>query len=593
MAPAHSANPRRSRSRVWRWVLLSLAAVLLATVAWVGIRGLMARSELEAAIPLAEQIQRQVIDGNAARAADTAVLLDQHARAAQSLTSDFVWMGYELVPGLGPNLATVRELTDIVAQVSSEAIQPLTELAGGIDLADFKPVDSTVDLRPLIDAQPAVGAAADALANTTARVETVDTSQVLGVVRDAVTRLRNAVVPANEAVQSVDRAVTLLPRMLGAEGPRDYLLLFQNPAEVRATGGIPGALAVIHTENGRIELTEQASTADFSMFQDPVLGLPTDTRALYSDQPAQYIQDVTATPNFPLAATLAREMWLLQFGQEVDGVIAVDPFVLGYLLDVTGPLTLATGDQLTGANTVPLLLSEVYARYSEPADQDLFFAAAAAAAFSHVVSGAGDPTLLIGALAKAANEKRVLLWSAHEEDQSLLTGTTLAGELPVSDTDTQRFGVYQNDSTAAKMGYYLTTSIAAGSDNCRNDGRATMAVDITMTSTAPLDAATALPEYVTGAGAYGTPPGIISTIVYVYGPPGASNLGATGFDGLGVHPTEDEGYPVTSFQVDLAPGETKTVRVSMLSESPYTGPVEIAATPGVNTHVTVEPSLIC
>ncbi len=45
-------------------------------------------------------------------------------------------------------------------------------------------------------------------------------------------------------------AVRLLPTMLGMEGKRDYLVLFQNNAEIRATGGIPGAFATMSANHG-------------------------------------------------------------------------------------------------------------------------------------------------------------------------------------------------------------------------------------------------------------------------------------------------------------------------------------------------------
>ncbi len=52
------------------------------------------------------------------------------------------------------------------------------------------------------------------------------------------------------------RAVRLLPPMLGADGPREYLLLVQNNAEQRATGGIPGSVVQL-----LLNARERAGTA--------------------------------------------------------------------------------------------------------------------------------------------------------------------------------------------------------------------------------------------------------------------------------------------------------------------------------------------
>ena len=42
--------------------------------------------------------------------------------------------------------------------------------------------------------------------------------------------------------------------MLGGEGERRYLVAFQNNAEVRATGGMPGSLVTLTARDGRLEM---------------------------------------------------------------------------------------------------------------------------------------------------------------------------------------------------------------------------------------------------------------------------------------------------------------------------------------------------
>jgi hypothetical protein len=303
---------------------------------------------------------------------------------------------------------------------------------------------------------------------------------------------------------------------------------------------------------------------------------------------------VTLTPNFPLSAKLAREMWRQQFGVQVDGVLSIDPVALGYLLTATGPITLATGDVLTSDNAVKLLLSDVYARYKRPADQDKFFAAAAESVFSGISSGKADPVALIEALAKAGSERRVLIWSAHKKDQSVLSGTTLAGGLPVSDSAKQRFGVYFNDGTGAKMGTYLDVKVGVAQVTCRKDRRPNYGVAVTLTNTAPSDAATSLPEYVTGGGGFGVTPGNVKTVVSAYGIKSMQNLGVHR-DGkvVGYHPATDSGYPVSSISVELAPGETTTLHFGWLGAKPFTGESLIQMTPVINGPATTKVDFSC
>ena len=583
---AHAA-PRKKTRTIVGFVMLGVLVVVVAATAWVGIRGLQAKDALEAAVPLATSIQDEIVAGNGDDAAQTAVQLAAFAETARSRTSDPIWRSYEVLPILGPNLTAVRELAAVVDDVAQNAVTPLAKLAGTLDLSDFKPVDGAIALQPLIDAQPQVSLANTALARAATNVSAIETGAVLDVVRDAVTRLQTVTIETAGTVDGMNRAVTLLPAMLGATEARDYILLFQNPAELRSSGGNPGALALLHSDQGRIELTEQASSNAFGPYDEPVLPLSDDTRSIFGDITGQFIQNVTMTPDFAQTGALAREMWRLEFGLEANGVLSIDPVALSYVLDATGPITLATGDELTADNAVQLLLIDIYARYEVPAQQDAFFAAAAGAVFDAVKSGRADPAKLIAALAQAAGEHRVLLWNADETEQALLAGTTLAGGRPVSDGTTNRFGLYFNDGTGSKMDAYLDVTSALGQQTCRQDRRPQYALEVTLTNTAPADAATSLPSYVTGGSGFDVPPGNIKTVISAYGTPELQNLGLTR-DGTTTpyHPATDATYPVSTVAIELQPGESTVLRFNWLGPEPFAGDLELRSTPLISLHET-------
>ncbi|WP_104134878.1 MULTISPECIES: hypothetical protein [unclassified Cryobacterium] len=94
---------------------------------------------------------------------------------------------------------------------------PLATLAGTLDLNAFKPVDESIALQPLLDVQPPVKQANVALARAAQDVTAIDidTDNVLAVVRDAVTRLQTVAEQTASSLNVMDRAVTLLPAMLG------------------------------------------------------------------------------------------------------------------------------------------------------------------------------------------------------------------------------------------------------------------------------------------------------------------------------------------------------------------------------------------
>lgn len=114
----------------------------------------------------------------------------------------------------------------------------------------------------------------------------------------------------------------------------------------------------------------------------------------------------------------------------LDGVLALDPVALSYLLVGAKPIPVGGGVILTSATITKILLSEAYARYSRPAEapaRDLFLAAATTRAFHAVMSAPTDAASLLPGLKRGVAEHRILLWSARGAEQQDLTRSELAG----------------------------------------------------------------------------------------------------------------------------------------------------------------------
>jgi nitrate reductase NapE component len=585
-----AAVRRRSRARIVLWIVLALVLLLIVAVAWVGARGLLAKRHLEQSVAAVSTLRSQIAGGDTSAAQRTAKQLEKHASSARGLTGDPVWSAAQLTPFFGSNLRAVRQVAVVVDDVATGAVRPITGIVGDLNQDAFTPEGGRIDLQPLVDAQPSVARAAKTLRQASVKADAIDTSATLSPVTSAVNQLRNALGMVTQQAATANKVVQLAPAMLGHDGDRDYVLLFQNNAELRAGGGIPGAVALLQVKDGAISLGNQAAGSSFGPYDEPVLPLSAATTSLYGDIAGRYMQDVNLTPRFDVTGALAREMWKQKFGQQVDGVLAIDPVTLGYILRATGPVQLPTGDTLTSDNAAKLLLSDVYAKYPDPAVQDAFFASAASAVFEKVSSGGFDTKAFIGALTDGTKDGRLRLWSADKAEQKQIAGTAVAGDLPTASARTREFAVYLNDGTGSKMDYYLDKKVSVGSSVCRKDGRPTSVVEVTLKNTAPADAATSLPRYVTGGGDFGTEPGKIKTLMAVYAPPGAIYLGASQ-DGKGaaLQTAMDGEHPVAQIQTLLAPGESTTFRVAFLGEAKFAkAGVRAESTPGVR-QTTVEP----
>lgn len=586
-----TASPQPQFARVTGVVLASLLGLglLLGVFAlgWVGVRGAIAADHLRSAQQSVSEIVANISDPGAAAESITDAAED--ASAAHALTSDPVWRALEATPWLGPQLAAVSTVAAAADDVASDALSPLADVASTLSPDSFRPVDGRVELAGFLSMQDAAVAAAETFTTTDDRLADIDTAPLVGPLRTVIEEVQTQFAVAETGTRALANAARLVPAMLGADGPRNYLLLFQNNAEWRSLGGINGAMVLIRTEGGQMQLVMTDAGNAFPKSQASVLPLSDEVRSIYGDRPGQWMQNVTQVPDFALAASLAKAKWALKHGIEVDGVLSLDPVALSYILAATGPVTLTSGDVLTSENAVSLLLNEVYLRYAVPAEQDAFFAQATGEIFGALTGGDVDPTSLLSALARAGNERRLLIWSVHPEDQGLLAGTSLAGGLPVTDSQVSTFGVYLNDGTGSKMDFYQSAETEVGWEQCRLDTRGqaqgTASLNVTIVNNAPADAAN-LPAYITGGGKWGAPAGLTRTVGYLYLPEGFELVDALLSNGEGFAGGTHDGRRVLSFDVVLAPGESVTAIVRAASTGPTGADLVAQVTPTVNADVT-------
>ncbi|HWI30516.1 MAG TPA: DUF4012 domain-containing protein, partial [Microbacterium sp.] len=384
---------------------------------------------------------------------------------------------------------------------------------------------------------------------------------------------------------------SVLPSMLGSEGPRSILLAFQNNAELRTGGGITAAFAEVRAEGGALTLVDQASSGDFPGLDEPIMALPESTTTLYGAAAGQWVQNITMPADFEVSGRLASEWWNLRTGHRPDLVVSVDPLALQAALAVLGPVDVPGWGQLTGDDAAHRLLVEPYLTLADSEQQDAVFEDAAASAFGVLLAGSANPVGLFTGLQQPIAEGRISAWSAHEDEQAVLAAGPLGGpaarQRAVGD---DAFAVYLNDATGAKMDSFLSAGIATTVAECRADGRRDITVAVTLTNTAAADAASTLPVSLTGNGMYGVAPGNIGTYVTVSAPSGTF-FGAVSRNEGARHSiqTEADGYATSQARLNLEPGETDTLVFRFVAADPGDVQPSIVHTPAMNAIEVAEP----
>lgn len=492
-----------SRRRLVLLLTGGLALVVLVLGLLVGWRALQVNDALQQAVRDAESLQTSLESGEQADIDAALARLEESAGEAADLTGGPVWSLATLPPFVGDDASGVRTAARVVSDLAEDGIGPLAETATNLD--GLLPRDGRIDVAAVRDLQAPIDTAAEALASAQADLAAEDSSGFVGRFRVKYRELTSLVSDAAQAMDSAQVTVGLLPELLGEDGPRNYLLVFQNNAEIRATGGLPGAMSVLEVDDGAIALGRQDSAAAFGERATPVLPLSKDEEEVYSEKLGTFMLDANFTPDWPRAAELIRARWEEVHPERLDGVLTLDTIAVSYLLGVTGPVEVGPYT-LTAENAVDTLLNQAYIDIPAPDDQDAFFRLVARTVFDRIAGGeVGAPRELLRALVRAGDEGRVAVNLTDETLQEQIAERRVAGATRDAEGVAPGIDLTLLDGTASKMSYYLDYRTRASVTSCTGD-LARVRVATTLVSDPPEDASR-LPAYITGGANVSTEPG--------------------------------------------------------------------------------------
>ena len=128
-----------------------------------------------------------------------------------------------------------------------------------------------------------------------------------------------------------------LPAILGAEDEKDYLILFQNTAERRATGGFFTFYAIFNVNKGEISVKGSSDMYDIDNAIANHPPAPDKILAYHKNVTKFYIRDSNLSPDFVESVALFDSLYQ-KAGNSIDydGIIAIDSKVLVDMLRIFG-----------------------------------------------------------------------------------------------------------------------------------------------------------------------------------------------------------------------------------------------------------------
>ena len=411
-----------------------------------------ARNSIQAAVDMAAAGDLEA----ARRAFETAV---RSLGAAQeridspwvSLVSAVPYVSTEARAG-SAGITAVRETSLAILEVLEFVLAERAPLldAGGIDGAAMVLLES------------ALGAALDHAVDARSTIAGAPSAR-LQAIRDPLAEVDRATTALVSAITGARALVSRLGEAASGGDPFRLLVLFENGAELRGTGGLMGFVALFEISDGVVEMRR---AEEVGRLQGPS-GEP-----LSVDAPADYLgryggflanttlwSNVNLSPDFPTVADVAGRLYTEVTGIQPDLIARVDLVGLGYLLGTYSGLAV-DGVPIAPETLATDFVIESYTQFPD-AEQGAYLAAVVRQVFDQLIAGAeGDMVALLRGVHRAVRERHIAFATDDPAIGRLLALTGADGALlPGEPGDVN---VVVQNFAANKIDIFTRTEISVG-----------------------------------------------------------------------------------------------------------------------------------
>ena len=388
---------------------------------------------------------------------------DQVQSAMQGIGGD-VW---SWVPVAGGPVRDVRHLGNAFDRIASvaEAGVTLLPLVRGEDSTLLD--DGNVDLDTLAAVTEQLDSVSSDMERARAELDDVADQRLfvgsqLGDARDAA---QDQVEPVADGLLTVEPLMDELPRMLGAEDGRQYLVAVLNPAELRYSGGTPLTFVTMDFDAGKLTMGEPVDTSTARGTGQPLYWKKVKGNPFHRGR--LKVLTSTMAPDWSVSGNELANAWRSLRGRRLSGVAVIDVKALADLIALTGPLELPTLGTLTSDTLVEKLVGS-YDDYPDPVQRKAVNRALAPV-FSERLLSSSNPLETGKALGRAADERRFAVYLRNPVEQAAFADLGLAGTLGPADRD--YLGVFAQNRVPSKSDYWQRRSVRSDV-SVREDGSA-------------------------------------------------------------------------------------------------------------------------
>lgn len=157
-------------------------------------------------------------------------------------------------------------------------------------------------------------------------------------VRSKIIAIKSTVSESTQLLTQTKPLIKLLPDLLGNPNPKTYMILFQNDAELRPTGGFMTAYAFLKVTKGKIDLLSSFDIYDLDARFTKKVPAP-DAIKKYLNETYLNLRNSNMSPDFKVSMDLFSKYYnTIPNMLRPDGIIAIDTQLPVEILKIIGPI---------------------------------------------------------------------------------------------------------------------------------------------------------------------------------------------------------------------------------------------------------------
>ncbi len=402
--------------------------------------------------------------------------------------SDIKWM--KIIPFVGTQLSSAEHIlkagsiiTNALREVSivgEELFAPLK-----IESNEANNFDSLSEsqkreiLQKLQESSPRIERAYSEIELAEIELSKIPTFGKLKQIKEAENILTERLPELKQILEQVTVVAKILPGVAGYPEEKTYLFILQNNTEMRPTGGFWGSYGILKVKDGEIidfitddtyNLDQQSDISVSPPWQLPLLTNP--------DMDSWYFRDANWSPDFPTTAEKGIWFYHEEGGneQQIDGMIAITPTLIEYLLEIVGPITV-DGTTFTSENLTEQLELEVELSYKEKGleihERKGIIGDIANVLIDRLFAIPREEWAnLIEIIEKSFDEKHIFIYLRNESSQEFIEEQNYAGKIIYTEGD--YLMVVDANMASLKTDFYVDRSESYDIKIDKDKGEATL-----------------------------------------------------------------------------------------------------------------------